>query len=198
MTALHRIRIALSAFPGGPGVMTLFSFDAPALLPALDTWITAQFGRSPAGMVWQTENSGDIFESTTGEVSGVWTAAVQPVHTSGTNQAYAGGVGYLVHWKSDTYLSGRLLRGRSFCVPVVSGVFENDGTLVNATRAAIEAESNAFITAAAGGLAIWQRPRVAVPADGSRPAITARGGGSAAAVTATVPDRGVFLTSRRA
>lgn len=198
MTDLHRIRVALTGFPGGPGLLTMYAFDAPALVGDIDTWISAQIGRFPNGMTFQIENSGDIFDPFTGDVSGVWTTSTITPQVADNAGVYAAGVGYLVHWKSDSYLSGRLLRGRNFLVPCVGAVFDNNGTLVNSDRDAIQTAANALVTASAGNLAVWQRPRKAKAADGSRPAVTARSGGFADVVTALVPDRGMFLSSRRA
>lgn len=197
MATLHRIRVALSGFPGQPGVTTFYAEDAPAFVNAIDTWISEVIERAPAGMKFSIENTGDIFESTTGEVSGVWTTALITPQVSTNANVYAAGVGYIVHWKSDTYLSGRLLRGRSFLVPCVGAVFSADGTLVDGDQAVIQTAATALVTAGVGNFAVWQRPRKAKAADGSRPAVTARVGGHANVVAATVPDKAVFLTSRR-
>lgn len=197
MASLNRVRVHLGGFPGSPGVMTFVCMDAPALMDPLHTWLNLQAARMPAPTTIDIQGDGDVFESTTGTVTGTWSATPPANITCLTVDTYAAGVGALVHWKTDTYLSGRLLRGRSFIVPITRGVFATDGTLTPESRAALTTEANAFVTSVVGNLAVWQRPRVAKPADGSRRAITARGGGHATVVTAVVPDRGVFLTSRR-
>lgn len=175
----------------------MHALDAPTMMTPLQTFFNAVCALQPTGLTYTIEGSGDIFESTTGEVSGVWTATAPPPSGSSSTDTYAAGVGAIVHWKTGLYLSGRLLRGRSFIVPCNRSVFDTDGTLTSTAATTLRNAAAALVTAAASNFSIWQRPREAKPADGSRPAITARGGGNGLVITSTVPDRGAWLSSRR-
>lgn len=197
MTDLHRVHVACSNFPGAPGVLTLHCQDAPALMTSLQTWLNAMVGHQPTGFTYTIQGNGDIFDYVTGEVSSTWTATAPAASVSTSTDTYAAGVGVIVHWKSDSYLSGRLLRGRSFIVPVNRSSFDTDGSLTSDSLSNFRSQCASFVTAATGNLAIWQRPRLAKAADGSRPAVTARGGGWAGVVSSVVPDRGAWLRSRR-
>jgi len=177
--------------------MTFHAIDASTFLSPLATWLTAQAARCPQGLTFTIEGNGDQFESTTGEVTGVWTATPPSPIASTPLDTYSAGVGYLVNWKTDTYLSGRLLRGKTFVVPIIRSFFDTDGTLLDGALATMRTEATALVTDTLGNFAIWQRPRKAKAADGSRKAVTARGGGHATVVLAQIPDRGAFLTSRR-
>lgn len=197
MTTLQRVRVKWNGFIGAPGVSTFYATSAATLVPQLHTFFAAIAGYFPTVVSIQVENTGDELEDTTGALVGSWnTGAVAPVTGTGGGP-YSAVSGALVQWFTDTVLSGRRLRGHTFMVPMYIGAYDASGQLVSAFRATGVAAAAALVTAAAGNMRIWQRPRLARAADGSRPAITARSGGQAAVTASGVRAIVTELRSRR-
>jgi len=197
VTSINRVRAIWSGFPGGPGVSTFYSLvpdttvvDVRALFLAIHTGL-------PSSVSVQVENSGDILEDTTGEVTGLWsTDAVLPVDGDNT-AAYSAPSGICVNWITATVLDGHRVKGRTFFVPAGGNFYEDNGTLSAGALAIFEPAASTFVAAEVGALVVWHRPRVARAADGSRPAVTARAGGHALVTASSVPDKAVVLRSRR-
>jgi hypothetical protein len=197
MTALNRVRVALTGFPGGPGVLTLACLDATTIRGPLHTYLAAIAEAMPSDVSMLIEAVGDAFESTTGEITGEWTDAALAAVVGTYSGSHVGPAGVLVKWRTDTFFSGRRLRGHTFFVPSAGSMFGTDGQMTDEWHTAWTTRSATFQAAAAANLCIWQRPRLAVPADGSRPAIEARGGGHAVVTSSSVSTKAAVLRSRR-
>jgi hypothetical protein len=197
MTSIQRIRVNWTGFFGGPGVSTFYATAASTLVPQLRAFFAALVSALPNTVTIHVEEGGDEIESTTGEIVGSWTTGVSANVVGTSAVAYPAAAGALVDWQCATILSGRRLRGRTFLVPLQGSSYDTSGQVTSSTRAAILAAAQALVAAAAGNLVVWQRPRKAREADGSRPAITARGGGYGSVTGASVPGPVAVLRSRR-
>jgi hypothetical protein len=130
-------------------------------------------------------NTGDLLDSATGELTGVWTdGTAGTVFCTGAG-AFAAGVGLRLQWLTATIANGRRVRGATYIVPVGGSTFDDDGTLANGVVAEVQNAANALITSQAGALTIWTRPKGATP------------GGTASVVNSRVDDTISWLRSRR-
>lgn len=196
MATIHRIRTAITGMVGAPGVMTMYAADAPALAPLLRTYLFNQSDKYPAACNWTVENTGDILDSVTGLINGLWTTSVQdPV--GGSGGTFAGPAGFSVRWDTSIFLSGRRLRGRNYFVPAASAIFDVDGTINSTVLLALRGNAAAFVASAVNNLGVWQRPRDARPANGTVPPVTARSGGWGLVTGSSVADKAAVLRSRR-
>lgn len=129
---------------------------------------------------------GEVLDRDT--ATGVLTAvhAINPPAAVSGSQVggYAAPVGARVHWHTSAIVSGRRLQGRTFIVPLVSGAFASDGTLVEATRDALKAVAETYIDS---GVNAWVEASVWSPTHGIQADIT----------SVTVPDQAAVLRSRR-
>ena len=198
MTSLYRVRVALTGFPGGPGVATHYFLDVDTALPSLKILWTALGLVMPGTVTIQIQNAGDIINDVNGDITGAWTATAETAITGGGSGTYSAPSGLHVNWNTNTSLDGRRLRGRTFVVPVVSSFYDSTGTLSGSTAADIQGYGNAFVTAQSASFVVWHRPVEAKPADGSRPAVEQRDGGHGLVTAAAVKDRVSVLSSRRA
>lgn len=197
MALLQRIRVVSAGYPGGPGVTTFYCVDATTFMAPLRAHIAFMSNHYPPNVTYTFPLSGDTIDSFTGEIQDQWLAAsVLPVTGTGVAN-YAAPVGYSVRWATSVFLSGRKLRGRSFYVPATNDIFDVDGSIKPGPLATIQESANALIASTGGNFSIWQRPRLARAADGSRKAVTARSGGNGVVSSATVPDKAAVLRSRR-
>jgi len=197
VTNLYRVRVGLSGFPGGPGVSTFFFFDVATAIDSLHSLYTSVAPYMPAIVRINVETTGDVITDTNGAITSAWShASVAEIAGSNPNP-YAGPAGALFVWKTAVILDRKRLRGRTFIVPMTTDKYQNDGSLADGPRGELQGFVNAFTAEQSASFAVWHRPRKAKAADGSRPAITARDGGSALVVDGVVNDRICVLTSRR-
>lgn len=197
MATIHRVRVGLSGFPGGPGVATFYALDGPAFLPALEVFLEGIVGVFPTDVTLRAESSGDVLNDVNGEITGSWSGMATDPHVGTHADVYAAPAGMLIHWLTGTVLDGRRLRGRTFLVPASSAVFHTDGTVTSGTLTSVQDLGAGLVADAEGNFVVWHRPREARAADGSRPAVTHRDGGHAFVTASSVPDRIVVLRSRR-
>lgn len=180
----------------GPTLSTFYALDTSpgfpaavrALMAALSTFI-------PTGTQIAVPNNGDVINPATGELTGSWTDGTTPavVTCSGTG-VYAKGVGAQIRWRTSSIVAGRRVQGSTFVVPLISAMFDSDGTLTATNQASILTAANNYVTAAPYAC-VWSRPSKGNP--DRVPPTPARTGSSALIVGSSVPDRPSWLLSRR-
>lgn len=196
-TALQRIRVELTGFLGAPGVATFYALDAAALLtPLHDFWEDMAPGLV-AQMDIQVVAEGDIITDTTGALTGAWVGTGQASVSGADGGVYPAPAGACVTWATDAVLDGARLKGRTYVVPLGGGSYQDDGSINTINLNRLRAAADLLVTAGAENFRVWHRPRKAREADGSRPAVEARDGGSAQITSATVADKVAILRSRR-
>ena len=186
MAPIMRHRTTWTGFVGGPGVTTLYWDAATAVnLPAWNAFLLAIQARFPTVVTWQSQNQGDVLESTTGVISGSWSGPAQAAVSGTAVGTYGAPIGMVVNWRTAGVVAGRRVRGRSFLVPMSGNSVDNDGSIIAAALTTVRGALATFQAAAAPGLQVWSRPE-------------GGGGGSNHTVTsADVPDKTVVLRSRR-
>lgn len=197
MANVNRVRAAFSGFNGGPGVSTFYCLDPSAFLPLLHDFLSNFTGSLPGTVVITIEGSGDIIDSTSGLLTGTWTAAAPAPILGVAAGAYAAPAGVVVNWLTGTVLDGHRLRGRTFIVPLSGSAFDGDGSILTALLGGIRAAADSFIVAAANNFVIWHRPRPAGTVNRKGVVLPARAGGHAIATSSRVLDKVAVLRSRR-
>lgn len=161
---MHRIRVPWSGFIGGPGVSTFYATDAAAALPAVHTLLLALQTHLPPSVQLAFPGSGDIVESDTGIVSGSWlTPGFTTVVGSGDGH-FAARTGYVLSWTTANLIRRRLVRGRTFIVPVSTGVYDGDGTIIAGALTAAQGAVATFVGKNVCG--VWHRPSSTGASDG--------------------------------
>lgn len=197
MAVISRVRTSLTAFPGGPGVATMFCLDPLTFVPKLHSFWEDLKVCFPSDVHLTIEPGGDTIDSGTGVLSGSWTAPQTPT-TIGTDvQKYAAPVGLMVAWLTDGILDGKRVKGRTFIVPAAGGMFDTNGQVAAATVIALAGFAATFQVATAGDLVVFHRPRKAQAATATRPAVTARAGGHSLVTGSRASSKAVVLRSRR-
>ena len=197
MTELARVRVAWTGFPGAPGVSTFYALSSTGVVGHLDTMFGAILAYFPADVTLLVEETGDLIEDTTGALTGAWSSSPVTPRVGIGSGAYSAPSGAAITWKSSTILDGKRLRGRTFLVPLTGTRFDSDGSLGSSAVTDIGEAAAALVTAEAGNLVIWHRPRIAAAATAYHPAVTARAGGHGPITASSVRDMAVVLRSRR-
>lgn len=197
MTNLYRHRIAWTGFAGAPGVSTFYGLVAGAMMTPLHDLCTGLVNILPATVTLQVENSGDIIDSVTGNLTGTWTeAAVGPV-TGLDTTVYSAPSGATLTWLTSTVADSHRLRGRTYLVPLGGDAYQADGTLASSVIDILAGVASGFEAASLGNLVVWHRPRVAAAATAYHPAVTARDGSFGLVTASSVKDAAAVLRSRR-
>jgi|SRR6478672_5842182 len=192
---MQRIRVQTSGWTGGPGVSTFYisnagtedATTAQAGVDGLsDAWdeITALF---PTGWTATVIPAVDQITTATGAV--IATTTITPWTKTGASGAGFGPLasGGCVTWLTDTFLSGRRLKGRTFVSPVASEFADADGT-----------PKPGMLTGLNGFGASWSawRDGATSPVVWHRP-VGGTGGASDSIVSYSVRDQFAVLRSRR-
>lgn len=191
--AITRITAVWQGFRGSPGYSNFFFGGAPsspedaaAAARAVRSFFFSARSQLPVGVSISIPAVADVIDEASGNITAqVDFEAPTSVEGSGSG-GYSAASGAVVNWNTAAYRNGRRVRGRTFLVPLAAGAYDSNGDLSGGALTMIRG-ATAHLTSGASVMpfVVWSRP--------------GRGsGGSAEPVTsATVPDLGAVLRSRR-
>jgi hypothetical protein len=157
-------------------------------MPPLHDFFGVLLGLMPAGVTINMPTTGPRINPVNGDLVGSWIRASTSTMSGSAGTTYAAGVGASVRWETGVVLDGHRVRGRTYLVPLVSAIFDADGTLMFSQQALILNAALATVTAMGTNMQVWHRPSTTgTPHVGSAVPVT----------TAAVPDRPAILRSRR-
>ena len=184
MVDISRVRSAWTGFRGAPGVTTMYFLDTATVVESLHAFWTSMAGDLPGDVVIQVEDSGDILDSETGELTGTWVSdPVDPVNGVG-GSGYSAPSGLVIDWLTSTIADGKRLRGRTFVVPTDAGGTSSDGTPKDTVVTAFETYGATLIEEQSTSFVVWHRG-------------TGTNGSVGLITSAHVPDMFAVLRSRR-
>lgn len=197
MAQLARIQVAMSgAGLVGPGVMTFYgTTTGSGLVAATKAFVTAIATPTPNGVSFVVPDGGDLIEDTTGVIAGSWNEGGGATITSQNSTGLVLGLGARIEWRTGTVVAGRHLRGRTFIVPLAKGAYGDDGRVSPGYVSSLQTAANNFLSATAGNLVIWSRPKPA--RTGKKGPLPAQVGAHGAITSASVPTVPTALRSRR-
>ena len=192
MAQIDEAVIQLSGINGLPGTITMYSEHGSfGVADAIQTMLGAWVNDFPNGMKIQVPSSGFVLESTNGHQVDVWTDTTKTALFGTDSTAYAGGSGACLSWYTATLVPGvrgpRILRGRTFLVPLGGAAYEANGTLRTAVYTDLLAKANTFLSTVSPHFLIWKRPTGPGATDGeAHPVVSVR-----------LTDQAAVLRSRR-
>src|SRR6476620_812123 len=194
-----KVKTRWSGFIGGPG-WTNFFFDdangalegdvqAAAVADKVQTFWNAVKSKLAPTVNLQIQPDVEVIGSDNGELLGVAQGGARAAIVGGAvSQSYSGATGAVITWRTAGVRNGRRVRGRTFLVPCVGGMFQNDGTIQPADLNEIQAAATALFAHTSGvSLGIFSRPTAQGAGDGAFFPVT----------SASVPDLAAVLRSRR-
>lgn len=186
MASLERVVVEWTGATALPGISVFYGNPSvPTLANEVYDFFDAIKDLIPSAISLNIPSSGDIIDDTDGALAGTWsTTGVGTLAMTGFG-AYAAGVGARVIWRTNGVRNRRRVRGSTFVCPLITNVYESNGTITSA--ALTQLETAAGVLASAGTLAVWSRPTSVGAADGA----------SNTVLSAQVPDRVTSLRSRR-
>lgn len=171
MAELARINVVWSGWSGGPGINRLVfsrgfpagSWDAEAvddITDGLHTAYTAFFNNMGVGIKANIDNYVTLFDSASGENTGVvvGTTTRATISGPGAAQSEAFATMFLAQFQTGEWINGRQLRGRAFLGPVAGNSVTDQGLVNDGTRTAIAAAWTALLSGVGARLAVYQRP----------------------------------------
>jgi hypothetical protein len=181
-----------TGWSGGPGYTSFYMQADGENTPqqqvdALKTFFDAIDGELPTEVTYTSVGSYRTINETTGALVAITAYGTPPAATPGTgNATFAAPSGCVITWLTSAFGASKAIVGRTYIVPAGSNMFQNDGTLADADKAAVQTAAAALVTALSPDLLVWRRP-----VDGA-------GGGISVVTAARVADRVAILRSRRA
>ena len=192
---MQRAVVTWTGFPGAPGYSSFYFTDDNVARTELHDFFESLKTMFPQNVKIQVPGSGDTIDPLTGDITGSWSDTAPAVVIGTNTTVYAGPVGAVVNWRTDTYRDGGpsgtyhyRVRGRTFLVPLASAVFDLDGSLTSGVHTGLNTAVATFRTAVGGDQLIWHRP----------PKGSTTGGQACSVTGASVPDRAAVMRSRRA
>lgn len=192
---MQRIRATLSGFTGAPGLVTMYGVTSGAengttaqiLCDRLTTAINHIVSTFPTAYTVTPDSFVDTIDAATGALTA--SVGVTPdTVTGGASEGYlATAVQVVANWKTDQYVNGRRVTGRTFFGPCSQQYMGTDGTPHASLLTALGLTADDWHDAGATSTftAVWHRP-----VNGT--------GGSAHPITAhSTPDKYAVLRSRR-
>lgn len=171
----------------GSGLSTFYESPESGVGGAddLEAFFVAVGDRIAQGVQIVIPSSGDLVESTTGDLVGTWSdpgtgGSVSSTGTSG----FTNGVGARVVWNTGGLFGGRRVRGSTFLVPLGADAYEGAGNITSTMLADLQAAADALV-AATTPFGVWSRPTATSPGEFNE------------WTSARVPDQVSWLRSRR-
>lgn len=186
--ALQRLRCEWGgAGIDGPGLTTFYAQDdsTVGISGAAAGFFSAVAGRISSSVQVYVPNGGDVIDETNGQLVGTWGVGTGTTIDGTGAGAYARGVGARVVWETDAVRAGRRVRGSTFVVPLISGAYDTQGNLSDATLLAFNNGIDSFMAAILARARVWSRPRPGLAGAG----VVVTGG--------RIPDKVSWLRSRR-
>lgn len=191
--AITRITAQWNGFRGAPGYSNFFFDDALAGAPAVEaaavavaTFFEDISSRIPTGTSITIQPTADVLDEASGQITSVIDFSAPPSISGGNSGGYSAATGAVVNWNTSDYVNGRRVRGRTFIVPLGSSVFDGAGDLTSVSLSQIRTAAETLIgTTLDAPMCVWHRP------------VNGSGGSAHVISSATVPDLGAVLRSRR-
>lgn len=189
MPDIFQIRTVLSGFSGAPGYCQTYfdasgsTLGAQAASDAMHTFWEAVFNQFATGTTYSIEADVEVLNDSTGHLVRVEPTTPLTQSVGAGSGGYAGGVGAVTKWVTNSVHGTRRLIGRTYLVPLGSGCYENNGTLISITLSQFRAAATALV--AQQDFGVWGRP------------VAGANGLFANAVASNVRDHVAWLSSRR-
>jgi len=194
---IGRIKIVSTGWTGGPGLSQLYftgatsgtvsNSDAVNAAAAVRTFYNSCSSQFPTWMSFQVQGTVQVLEATTGALIREETIT-PPTVVNGSAASTVGptATGILVQWHTAAVFAGRLLRGRTFLVPVKPDAYNTTTGRVSASSiTAVQAAGAILAALATSKMVVWHRP------------VAAGTGGFGTMTGCSVPDTEAILRSRR-
>lgn len=187
MANLLRMRVVWGGSTVVGGGLSTFYFTEGATGQSSDVedFFYALRAQFPIGTTISIPSNGDVINDSTGTLVGVWGSSGSAVVSGEGAAAHASGVGARIVWNTAGLNNGRRIKGSTFMVPVISGLYAADGTINDASITNMTAAATALITAQVSAFTIYSR------------SVDGGAGANNEVTSATVPDKITWLRTRR-
>ena len=191
MSEIIKLTAKWEGFDGAPGYSNFYFLktamnNTQMAADAVRHFFDTIKGLLPSTVTIQVQQEITTYVAETGTLVSLDSVDVQPTAVTGTaSGSYSAVSGAVINWLTTQSMGTRLLRGRTFIVPLSNGAYQNDGTIATAALTILRDAAYDLRLAIGADLAVWSRPKggtggLAVKVAGSR-----------------VPDKAAILTSRR-
>jgi hypothetical protein len=133
-----------------------FLDTATAVESVHEFWVSLE-ADLPNDVHIQVEDSGDVLDSETGDLTGTWVSDGVDIVDGGASTGYSAASGAVVDWLTSTIADSKRLRGKSFIVPLAGGAYTAAGVLNSTFVTALEAYGATLISTQSTSFVVWHR-----------------------------------------
>lgn len=130
--------------------------EASAAINAVDAFWSSMAGAIAIPLVWLVEGDVAVMDPSTGDITSMISVSGNPGIATGSSDSLPPATQGLITWKTDTFIGGRRLTGRTF----IPAPVEANSTSLGAPSAGYVAQlitSAAGLISASSNLAVWSR-----------------------------------------
>ena len=184
MTLISRFRTVFTGVAGAPWYNNLFfeggTPEGAAYGPDVAAFWDACASQMVTAVSWVTEPTYTVIETDTGLITDIGDWAGDSGVGLLAGEALPWACQAVVNWRTNLYIAGRELRGKTF-VPALMQNANNNGVLLAASQADIQAAADGLIAGSSGAFCVYSRTHLT----------------EAIVESATVPTKIGVLRSRR-
>ena len=184
---MDELVVAWTGFPGAPGYSVFHAIPEGGVQAHIVSLFNAFKNNMPSNVKMTIPGSGRTLDATTGNQIGVWSGATTTVVQGADTGKYSAPTGMVINWSTSTLHKGRMIRGRTFFVPMGGVTFDTDGSIVDSYLNTWNGNVADFVADCDEQFVIWARPSGPSASDGFRGHVT----------SGRIPDKAAILSSRR-
>lgn len=167
---MYRVRTAITNFGGGPFLSTMF-FDttggtAQQAANAVRAYWLNFLTHLTTGVVVTVEPAVYTLDPATGQATAVDNTTTATVTGTSSGDPLPSTTQLLQRWNTGIFLSGRLVRGRTF-IPTLTELVNTNTRPTAAILTAADTAGGNLIADANSVFVVWHRPTPAAPSSGS-------------------------------
>lgn len=154
-TDMFRITAKWEGFLGAPGYTNFHFRDTEVGVPYEDaaadvaTFFDALKVLLPSVVTISVQPEVSIMDSTGATPPYVYALQTVPDPVVGTSAgSYSATSGACITWRTATVVENKLVRGRTFIVPLAGGAYQNDGTLATSTINTLKSAASGLLQSA--------------------------------------------------
>lgn len=179
-TVVNQVSVHVTGDIGGAGISRFHyvtadgsssgTADANTVGAAIHTFYNTGPSSYPADITFTIDAIVQQYEWTTGAIVGTVAMSSVPAPVAGSSSAnYGAGLGAAINWKTAIVRRRRLMRGRTFMVPLAANAFNTAGEVATSVVGAFTTAAQLLIASlpdTGPHLVVWGRPTNHTTSDG--------------------------------
>jgi hypothetical protein len=154
MAVIRKVETVWTGLAGAPHLSTMFFTyvigNATAVINAVDQFWTDLAAQIDNGLAWTVQAETQLIEDTSGLLVGTEGGVANTGNGLGVGNALPPATQGLVNWRTNTFINGRTLRGKTYVPGPVAATGDINGHATAAYQTALNTAGQTLITGTSG------------------------------------------------